>query len=72
METDDLKGEGHSLEVGLIPKGYGQIDLYKGFGLFSRHDTMERCPGWSDARPVHAHGIERLDVHDVEATTSIH
>jgi hypothetical protein len=33
---------------------------------------VEGHPGRSDTRPVDAHGIERLDVHDVEAATPIH
>jgi len=33
---------------------------------------MERCSGWVDACSVDAHFIERLSIHDVEATASIH
>jgi hypothetical protein len=33
---------------------------------------VEGHPGWSDTRPVDAHGVEHLDVHDVEAATPIH
>jgi hypothetical protein len=33
---------------------------------------MERRPSRSDARSVDAHGIDHLDVHDVEAATPIH
>jgi hypothetical protein len=57
VETDHLKGEGLSPEVGLIPKGDRQVDLSEGFGLFPQHDTMERGPGRSDARQVDTHGI---------------
>ena len=33
---------------------------------------MERCSGWVDACLVDAHFVERLGIHDVEATASIH
>ena len=33
---------------------------------------MERRFGWSDAQSVDAHGVERFDIHDVEAAASIH
>jgi hypothetical protein len=72
IEIGHLEGEGLSPEVGLIPKGDGQVDLPKWFALFPRYNAMERHPGQSDARPVDAHGVERLNVHDVEATTPIH
>jgi hypothetical protein len=34
VETNHLKGEGLSPEVGLIPKGDGQVDLPEWFDLF--------------------------------------
>jgi hypothetical protein len=46
--------------------------MSEGFGLLPRYDAVERCSGWSDARPVDAHGIKHLDVHDVEAVNPIH
>ena len=33
---------------------------------------MKRRSGWVEVRPVDAHLIERLGVHDVEAAASIH
>jgi hypothetical protein len=72
VEIDHLEGEGRSPEVRLIPKGDGQVDLPERLGLFPRHEAMERCLGRLDARPVDAHGVECLNVHDVEAATSIH
>jgi hypothetical protein len=72
MEIDHLKGKGHSPKVGLIPKGDRQVDLLEGFGLFPQHDAVERRFGWPDTRPVDTHGIERLDVHDIEAASPIH
>ena len=33
---------------------------------------MERCSDWAEVHPVDAHLIERLGVHDVDATASIH
>jgi hypothetical protein len=72
MESYHLEGEGLRPIVGQIPEGDGQVDLPEWFGLFPRHDAVERCSGRSDARLVDAHGIKRLDVHDVEATASIH
>jgi hypothetical protein len=72
VEIDHLKDEVLSPKVGLILEGGGQVDLSEGFGLFPRHDTVKRRLGRSYARLVDAHGIKHLDVHDVEAATSIH
>jgi hypothetical protein len=72
METNHLEGEGFSPKVRLIPKGDGQVDLTERFGLFPQHDDMERRSSQSDACLVDAHGVERLNVHDVEATSPIH
>ena len=33
---------------------------------------MKGCSGWAEVRPVDAHLVERLGVHDVEATASVH
>ena len=71
MEPDHLEGKGLSPVIGQISKSDRQIDLLKRQCLLSRHDAMERCSGWSDARLVDAHGVERFNVHDVEAATSI-
>ena len=71
-EPNHLKGEGLSPIIELIPKGNGQIDLPKWHGLLPRHNAMERCSGWGEARPVDVHLIEHLGVHDVEAAASIH
>jgi hypothetical protein len=72
MKTDHLEGKGLNPKVGLIFKGDRQVNLPKGFGLFPRHDAVERRSGWLDARPVDTHGIERLDVHDAKAASPIH
>ena len=72
VEPDHLVDKGLYPIIGWISKGDGQIDLPERHGLLSRHDAMERRPSQPDARPVDAHGIERLSIHDVEAATSIH
>jgi hypothetical protein len=72
VEIDHLEGEGLNPKVGLIPEGDRYVDLPKRFSLFPWHNTVERCPGRSDTRPVDARGIERLDVYDVEVATSVH
>ena len=33
---------------------------------------MERHSGWAKARPIDAHLVEHLGIHDVEAATSIY
>ena len=71
-EPNHLKGESFSPIIELIPKGNGHIDLPERYGLFPRHDAVERCSGWAEACPVDAHLVERLCVHDVEATASVH
>ena len=72
VEPDHLEGKGLYTIIGRILEGDRQINLPKWHGLLSRHDTMERCFGQSDAGSADAHGIERLGVHDVEAAASIH
>ena len=72
MEPNHLEGEGLHPIVGWIPKCDGQVDLPEWHVLLSRYNVMERCLGWSDVRSVDAHGVERFNVHDVEATASIH
>jgi hypothetical protein len=72
MKTDHFKGESLLHKVGRIPKGDGQIDLPTGLGLLPRYDAVEGHPGRQDACPTDPYGIERLNVHDVEATAPIH
>ena len=71
-EPHHIEGEGLSPVIGLIPKSDGPIDLSQRHGLFARHDAMERRSDRAEVRPVDAHLIERLGVHDVEAAASIH
>ena len=71
-EPNHLEGEGFTPIIELILKGNGQIDLPKWHGLLSRHDAVERYFGWVDVRPIDAHFIEHLGIHDVEAAASIH
>ena len=71
-EPDHLEGEGFYPIIGWIPEGNRQINLPKWHGLLSEHDAMERCSGWAEACLVNAHFVERLGIHDVEATVSIH
>ena len=67
-----VEGEGLSPIIGPIPKSDGQIDLPQWYGLSARHDDMERCSDGTEVRPVDAHLVERLGVHDVEAVASVH
>ena len=71
-ESNHLEGERLSPVIELTPKGNGQIDLPEWHGLLPKHDAMERCSGWAEARPVDAHLVERLGIHDVEAAASIY
>ena len=71
-EHNHVEGEGLGLVIELIPKGDGQIDLSQWHGLFPGHDAMKRRLGWAEVRPVDAHLVERLGVHDVEATAPVH
>jgi hypothetical protein len=72
MESNHFKGDGLHPKVGWIPKCDRQVDVPERFGLLPRHDAMERCSSRSDARSVDAHGVEHLNVHDVEAAASVH
>ena len=67
MEPDHLEGKGLCPIIGQILEGDIQINLPKWHGLLSRHDAVERRPGWPNARSVDTHGIEHFSVHDVEA-----
>ena len=71
-EPNHLEGECLSPIIELIPKGNGQINLPKWHGLLLRHDAVERCSGWAEARSVDAHHVEHLGVHDVKAAAPIH
>ena len=71
-EPNHLEGESLSPVIKLIPKGNGQIDVPEWHGLLPGHDAVERRSGWAEARPVDAHHVEHLGVHDVEAAASIH
>jgi hypothetical protein len=72
MESYYLEGEGLLPEVGGIPKGDGQVDLPEGCGLLPWHDAMEGCSARVELGPIDSHGIDGLDVHDVESAASIH
>jgi hypothetical protein len=65
MEPNHLEGQAIHPIIGWSPKGNGQVDLPKGLTCFL--STMPwKGFGWSDAQPAHAHGLKRLNVHDVE------
>ena len=49
MEPDHLEGKGLRPINGRIPEAEGQIELLEQHDLLSKHDDMERSPGWSDA-----------------------
>ena len=72
VEPDHLEGKGLRPIIGWILEDDGQINLPKWHGLLSRYDVVERHPGRQDACSVDAHGVERFNVHDVEAAASIH
>jgi hypothetical protein len=59
VNIDHLAGEGLHPIVGRIPEHHGQVDLPERYAI-------ERCPGQPNARPIDAHVIQGLRVHDVE------
>ena len=71
-ESHHVKGEGLSLVIGPIPKSDGQIDLPKWYGLFARHDAMERRSDGAEVHLVDTHLVKRSGVHDVEAAAPVH
>ena len=71
-EPNHLEGEGLSPVIELIPKGNRQIDLLEWHGLLPGHDAIKGHLGWEEARPVDAHHVEHLSVHEVEAAASVH
>jgi len=70
-EPNHLEGEGLGPVIELISEDDGQIDLSQWHGLFPGHNTMKRCSGWAEVRPIDAHLVERLGVHDVEVAASV-
>jgi hypothetical protein len=72
MKSNHLEGEGLHPIVDWIPECYGLVDLPMRYCLLPLHDAMEWHSGRPNARPVDAHGIQVLGVHDVEATAPVH
>ena len=56
----------------MVAKHDGQVDLPEWVCLRSWDHPMEGRARWAEFRPGDAHGVEVVDVEDVEATTSIH
>ena len=71
-EPNHIADEVFSPIIELIPEGNRKIDLPEWHGLLHGHDAMEKCSGWAEVRPIDAHLVERLGIHDVEAAVSVH
>jgi len=72
LETHHLEGEGFLSEIGRIPECYGQVDLPERYRLLPWHEAMKRSLRGSKAHSVDPHGVEGVDVEDVQATASVH
>ena len=71
-EVHHFKGEDIRAEVGSVAKCDGQVDLPERVRLRSRDHAVEGRAYWAEFRPGDAHGVEGVDVEDVEAATSVH
>ena len=58
-------------EVGLFAKHDGQIDLPEWVCLRSRDHPVEGRTRMAEFRPGDAHGVEGVDVEDVEAAAFV-
>ena len=72
VEPDHLEGKGLCPIIGWIPEVMGRSICPSGTAYFLGMMPWKRHPSRLDARSVDAHGIERLNIHDVEAAASIH
>ena len=71
QEIYHLEGKDIRAEVGSVTKHDGQVDLPEWVCLRSQ-DTVEGRAHWSELQPGDAHGVEGVDIEDVEASLSIH
>ena len=66
-EVYHLKGEDLRAEVGSVTKHDGQVDLPKWVRLCPRDHTMEGRAHGMELQLGDVHGIEGVDIEDVEA-----
>ena len=67
-----LEGKDLRAEVGSVTKHDGQVDLPERVCLRSQDHPMEGRARQVELRLGDAHGIEGVDVENVEAATSVH
>ena len=67
-----FEGEDLRAEVGSVAECDGQVDLPERVCLRSRDQAVEGKAHWAELRPGDAHGVEGVDVENVEAVASIH
>ena len=67
-----FEGEDLRVEVGLAAECDGQIDLSERVCLRSQDYLVEGGARQADLRSGDVHGIEGVDVEDVEAVASVH
>ena len=60
------------MEVGTVAKRDGQVDLPKWVCLRPRDHAVEGRAHSAELRPGDAHGVEGIDIKNVEATASVH
>src|SRR6185503_1797894 len=68
----DLEGEGLGAKVAQVAEGDRQVNLPKWHCLPPRDDAMEWRARRSEVGAGDLHGVEGLDVEDVEPTPSVH
>ena len=71
-EVHHLEGEDLQAEVGSVAERDGQVDLPERVCLHPWDHAMEGRPHGAELRLGDAHGVEGVDIEDVEAVTSIH
>ena len=72
LESPPLEGEDLQVEVGSVAKYDGQVDLPKWVCLHPRDHAMEGRAHWAELRSGDAHGVEDVDVENVEAAAFVH
>jgi len=60
------------VEVGSTTKHDGQVELPERVRLHPWDHTVEGRAHWAELRPRDTHGVEGVDVENVEAAASVH
>ena len=71
-EIHHLEGKHLGAEVGLVVKRDGQVDLPERVCLRPQDHAVEGRAHWAELQLGDVHGVEGVNVEDVEAAASVH